>query len=124
MNLNTDCCEFVYPNRENLDTAMGSFQYAVAALGEPIDGVCHWNYECLCACSVIRLDSDCGVLIPVNFLCIAGAICMLDDIEMVDGDNCATKDLLSVDEIANLEDIMRDRLVRKYERVLCSWCRC
>ena len=99
---------------------MGSFQYAVPALGEPIDGVCHWNYQCLCACSVIRLDSDCGVLIPVMFLCIACAICMLGDTEIVDGGYCVSENLASIDEIANLPDDVYVQFVRKYEAVLCE----
>ena len=48
------------------------------------------------------------------------AIGMLGDSEIVDGDCCVSKYLLSVDEIANLEDNVYVRFVRKYEEVLCE----
>ena len=82
--------------------------------------MCHWNYQCLCACSIVRLYCDWGVLIPVVFVWSTCAIGMLGDNEIVDGGYCVSKDLLSVDEITDLEDNIYDRLVRKYEEVLCD----
>ena len=45
---------------------------------------------------------------------------MLGDNEIVDGGYCVSKNLASVDEIANLQDNVYVQFVQKYEAVLCE----
>lgn len=76
----------------------------ITALGEPTDSVCHWTWQCICACSIIRLDCYWGLLISGVFVWNTCAIDMVGDDEILDGGNCVSENLASIDEIANLQD--------------------
>ena len=49
---------------------------------------------------------------------------MLGDDEILDGGNCVSENLASIDEIANLPESVHVQFVRRYEAVLCEPCPC